>query len=33
MLERPRQIAFLVQNLDEATLLYRRYLGMEPRFS
>ena len=23
----------MVQDLDEATLLYRRYLGMEPRFS
>ena len=33
MLERLRQIAFLVQDLDEAKDLYRRYLGMESCFS
>ena len=33
MLERLRQIAFLVQDLEEARGLYRRYLGMESCFS
>ena len=29
MLERLRQVAFLVKDLEDAKALYRRYLGME----